>query len=150
MWNQFSFAQIPINDQSLILRQQNICTSIHPYSEWSKVPLEKLHANNRVEVGNIVYLYSDRIVVVVENMWCKIRKFLKGSQLRSTSYRLGLYKVPSFSNDIIKYHPSTTFFYETEKLFLFVTQTLLVQKIHRQCTLLKKKGWRQYVYWSKL
>ena len=91
MWDQFSFAQIPINDQSLILRQQNIRTSIHPNSEWSKVPLETLHANNCVEVGDLVYFYSDRIVVVVENMWCKIRKFLKGSQLKGNFAKKNVY-----------------------------------------------------------
>jgi hypothetical protein len=58
-----------------------------------------------VEVGDLVYLYSDRnkscernryLVTSSEGTWCNIRKFI-GSQLRKTSYRVKMsecYKIP--------------------------------------------------------
>ena len=103
--DQFTSDQLPLDDHKVILEQHRRRVQNHPYSERSKAPLMKLPAVVPVEVGDIVYLYSDSdksrarsryLVVSVDGAWCNVRKFA-GSQLRSTSYRVKLsecFRVP--------------------------------------------------------
>ena len=62
------------------------------HSERSKTPSGKVAPSTQVEVGDLVYLYSDHdktharsryLVTSIEDQWCNIRKFVD-SQLRST------------------------------------------------------------------
>ena len=69
-------------------------------------------ANVSVEVGDLVYLYSDRnkscvrnryLVSATDGLWCNICKF-GGSQLRSAAYRVKkseCYKVPDYRKDTL-------------------------------------------------
>jgi len=108
MWyqrDQFSNQQIPICDQELIQTQHQLRKSNHPYSVQSKTGHELAPQSTQVDVGDLVYLYSDRdktrarnryLVTSVDGSWCNIRKFT-GAQLRNASYRVKkseCYKVP--------------------------------------------------------
>ena len=90
----------------MIQSQHQLRSANHPYSEKSKAPNSSAAPITPVEVGDIVYLYSDHsklrarnryLVTSVDDMWCNIRTFT-GSQLRARSYRIKrseCYKVPS-------------------------------------------------------
>ena len=108
MWcqrDQFSNCQLPMSDHDLIARQHNQRLTNHPHSAKSKAPLAQPRPTCRIEVGDLVYIHSDRnksrardryLVTKVEGAFCHVRKFV-GSQLRSTSYRVRnseCYKVP--------------------------------------------------------
>ena len=112
MWyqrDQFTNQQIPFSDQQMIQGQHQLRKSNHPYSERSKAPSGKTSPSTNVDVGDIVYVYSDRdkskarpryLVTDVDGIWCNIRKFI-GSQLRNTSYRVKTsecFKVPNHVN----------------------------------------------------
>ncbi len=101
MWthrDQFSNAQIPINDQDIIEAQHKQRTENHPHSERSKNS-RKAIANvpsQRINVGDLVYLCTDRdktksrsryLVVLVEHPWCFVKKFTD-TQLRAASYKV--------------------------------------------------------------
>ena len=104
--DQFLCSQIPLKDQDLILQQHELRKANHPHSEKSKAPLKDRAKSHSLQVGDLVYLYSDRnkscardryLVVSIEGAWCNIQKFI-GSQLRNTSYRVKMsecYKVRS-------------------------------------------------------
>ena len=109
MWtqrDQFSNKQLPLADDHLIARQHEQRLSNHPHSERSKAPLQQRRPTPLIDVGDLVYLHSDRnksrsrdryLVVAVEPLFCDIKKFI-GSQLRSSSYHVKLsecFKVPS-------------------------------------------------------
>lgn len=109
MWtqrDQFSNKQLPLADDHLIARQHEQRLSNHPHSERSKAPLQQRRPTPLIDVGDLVYLHSDRnksrsrdryLVVAVEPPFCDIKKFI-GSQLRSSSYHVKLsecFKVPS-------------------------------------------------------
>lgn len=108
--DQFSNNQIPLVDQELILTQHDQRITNHPHSEQSKAPRSKLSNSKSIEVGDLVYLYTDRnktcardryLVTSVEGIWCNVKKFV-GSQLRKTSYRVKMnecYKVPAIGVD---------------------------------------------------
>ena len=113
MWtqrDQFTNAQIPLGDSNLIATQHELRLTNHPYSERSKAPLPQKRLTPMIEVGDLVYLHSDRNksrardrypVVSIDAPFCNIRKFV-GSQLRSSSYRVKLsecFKVPSEIDD---------------------------------------------------
>ena len=94
--DQFTNAQLPVEDQKLINDQQRDRLTNHPSSERSKAPRAVMPPIPDIRVGELVYLYNDRnktrardryIVVVIEDEWCHIRKFV-GSQLRSTTYKV--------------------------------------------------------------
>ena len=108
MWtqrDQFTNEQLPVIDRNIILDQYEQRMQNHPCSEKAKAPQGKVAHQPSVEVGDLVYLYSDGnkcrardryLVVSTEGNWCSIRKFT-GAQLRNTSYRVKLsecYKVP--------------------------------------------------------
>ena len=116
MWtqrDQFN-QQIPLQDQDIILRQNEERMANHPHSEKSKAPVAKTRPADRITVGDLVYLYSNRnktracdryLVVEIDSAFCNVRKFV-GSQLRSTSYRVKTsecYRVPS---EVADFRPS--------------------------------------------
>ena len=111
MWfqrDQFTNHQISTSDQHLITKQHEQRSTNHPYSAKSKVPVADVSPTSLcpVEVGDLVYLYSDGnkvrsrdryLVVSVDGQWCNVRKFA-GAQLRSARYRVrksDCFRVPS-------------------------------------------------------
>ena len=109
MWtqrDQFSNQQLPLADDHLIALQHEQRLSNHPHSERSKAPLHNRRPTPVIDVGDLVYLHSDRnksrardryLVVAIDPPFCDIKKFIR-SQLRSSSYRVKLtecFKVPS-------------------------------------------------------
>ena len=109
MWtqpDQFSNQQLPLADDHLIALQHEQRLSNHPHSERSKAPLHNRRPTPLIDVGDLVYLHSDRnksrardryLVVAIDPPFCDIKKFI-GSQLRSSSYHVKLtecFKVPS-------------------------------------------------------
>ena len=96
--DQFTNHQISTSDQHLITKQHEQRSTNHPYSAKSKVPVADVSPTSLypVEVGDLVYLYSDGnkvrsrdryLVVSVDGLWCNVRKFA-GAQLRSARYRV--------------------------------------------------------------
>ena len=113
MWmqrDQWTNEQIPIDDYNIITQQHNSRTTNHRPSERSKYPKGKSATNHLINVGDIVYLYSDKdktsarkryLVVSTDKPWCHIKKFT-GGQLRSASYKVKYtecYKVPARAKD---------------------------------------------------
>ena len=109
MWtqrDQFSNQQLPLADDHLTALQHEQHLSNHPDSDCSKAPLRNRHPTPLIDVGDLVYLHSDRnksrardryLVVAIDPRFCDIKKFI-GSQLRSSPYRVKLtecFKVPS-------------------------------------------------------
>ena len=117
MWtqrDQFSNQQIPLQDQDIILRQNEEWMANHPHSEKSKAPVAKTHPADRIAVGDLVYLYSNRnktracdhyLVVEIDGAFCNIRKFV-GSQLHSTSYRVKTSKCYRIPSEVADFRPS--------------------------------------------
>ncbi len=110
--DQFTCAQLPVQDLDVIRDQHTDRIKNHPYSEKSKSPHMSLPSTPSVSVGSIVYLISDGdksrgrpryLVTSVDGPWCNIRKFT-GSQLRNNSYRVKLTDcymvVPSLPVDV--------------------------------------------------
>lgn len=109
MWfqrDQFTGDQLPISDADLIIKQHELRLSNHSASARSKVPSGRLPPLEDIEVGDIIYLRSDRdkshtrfryLVTSRKGNWCDIQKF-SGSQLRGFSYHVktsDCVKVPS-------------------------------------------------------
>ena len=104
--DQFSNQQLPLADDHLIALQHEQRLSNYPHSEASKAPLHNRRPTPLIDVGDLVYLHSDRnksrardryLVVAIDPPFCDVKKFI-GSQLRSSSYRVKLpesFKVPS-------------------------------------------------------
>ena len=99
MWSQrdqFSNRQLPMSEEDLITKQHDQRLINHPHSMKSKAPLALPRPTPGIEVGDLVYIHSDRnksrardryLVSNVEGDFCNVGKFI-GSQLRSTSYRI--------------------------------------------------------------
>ena len=94
--SQFTHEQFPISDRENLLRQHTLRTLNHTSSEKSKHKSGKTANSYNVDVGDLVYLYSDRdksrarsryLVVSIDGEWCFIKKF-SGNQLRSSSYKV--------------------------------------------------------------
>lgn len=104
--SQFTHEQIPISDREVILEQYNCRTQNHSSSSLSKHKSGKFIPSPSLNVGDLVYLYSDKdksrarnryLIVSVDGEWCYIKKFT-GNQLRANSYKVKLkecYKVPT-------------------------------------------------------
>jgi hypothetical protein len=121
MWtqrDQFSNQQLPVSDRDLILDQHHQRSLNHTSSEISKAPSQKRRPVPCIEIGDLVYVHTDRnksrgrdryLVVGVDGPWCNIQKFV-GSQLRNTSYRVKkaeCYMVPSqVSTSTQRKHPT--------------------------------------------
>ena len=94
--SQFTHEQMPVSDRETLMRQHHLRTQNHYSSEQSKYKSKKATTPYSIDVGDIVYLYSDRdkskarsryLVVSVDGEWCFIKKF-SGNQLRSSSYKV--------------------------------------------------------------
>ena len=108
--NQFTNEQIPLSDRSLILEQHRLLNINHPHSEQSKGVNRRPAPSPPLQVGDLVYLYSDRdksrardryIVISLDGEWCFVKKF-SGSQLRAASYKVKqaeCYVVPSVTTE---------------------------------------------------
>ena len=104
--DQFTNNQIPLSDRALIMAKHNRSVNNHRYSELCKAGGAPALPESPVEVGDLVYLYSDRdkhvprsryLVTMLDDKWCHLRKFI-GDTLRANSYkvkRAEVYKVPS-------------------------------------------------------
>lgn len=127
MWfqrDQFSNKQVPFSDMQLMESQHSLRTANHPHSARSKAPLASSAPDAKLDVGDLVYLYSDRskshardryLVTSVDGAWCDVRKFA-GSQLRNAPYRIKrseCFKVPSH---IASSGPPPHFRYNSEEV----------------------------------
>ena len=86
----------PFQTGKNFLCQHTLRTLNHTSSEKSKHKSGKTANSYNVDVGDQVYLYSDRdrlrarsryLVVSIDGEWCFIKKF-SGNQLRSSSYKM--------------------------------------------------------------
>ena len=96
--DQFSNEQLPISDRAIISEQHHSRLQNHEHSQISKSPRGKDALVPMIQVGDLVYIISDRsksqardryLVTSIDNNWCYIRKF-SGSQLRASSYKVKL------------------------------------------------------------
>ena len=94
--NQFINEQIPVSDHVVILQQHHKCLANHRASERFQNPSSRQLTSCSVDVGDLVYLYSDRnkskardhyLVISEEGDWRNIRKF-SGAQIRCSSYHV--------------------------------------------------------------
>ena len=104
--SQFTHEQLPILDRNIILEQNKNRSGNHGSSSMSKHKSGKSVATPSINVGDLVYLYTDKdksrardryLVVSVDGEWCQIKKIV-GNQLRAMSYKVKVkacYKVPS-------------------------------------------------------
>ena len=116
--SQFTHEQMPVSDRENLIRQHTIRSQNHPASEKSKHKGKKSAAPYNIDVGDIVYLYSDRdksrarsryLVVSVDGEWCFVKKF-SGNQLRSSSYKVKreeCYLVPNDFSSLSHHHITT-------------------------------------------
>ncbi|CAH3035332.1 unnamed protein product, partial [Porites lobata] len=107
--NQFTHEQLPLSDYDLILGKHEQRSTNHASSEKSKNPRGFLPNTPSLQVGDIVYLISDKdksrardryIVVSIDFPWCFVKKF-SGSQLRATSYKVKLSECYATSPSVI-------------------------------------------------
>ena len=112
MWtqrDQFSNKQSPLADDRLSALQHKQRLSNHPHSECSKAPVQQRRPTPLIRVGDLVYLHSERyLVLAIAPPFCDIQKFI-GSQLRSSLYHVKLsecFKVPSDLADPIRAPPA--------------------------------------------
>ena len=98
--DQFSNEQLPISDRAILSEQHHSRLQNHEHSQISKAPRGKDAPVPTIQVGDLVYIVSDRsksqararyLVTSIDNNWCYIRKF-SGSQLRASSYKVKLSK----------------------------------------------------------
>jgi hypothetical protein len=104
--DQYTNAQIPIDDMNIIQTKHNRAVKNNLSSELSKSGGRGPRINQSITVGDLVYLISDRsknsprdryLVASTEDEWCSIRKFI-GNTLKANSYRVKtseVYKVPT-------------------------------------------------------
>ena len=107
-----------VSDRENLIRQHTIRGKNHPASEKSKQKGKKSAALCNVDIGDNVYLYSDRdksqprsryLVVSVDGEWCFVKKF-NGNQLRSSSYKVEreeCYLVPNDFSSLSHRHITT-------------------------------------------
>ena len=107
--NQFTHEQLPLSDYDLILGKHEQRSTNHASSEKSKNPRGLVPNTPSLQVGDIVYLISDKdksrardryIVVSIDFPWCFVKKF-SGSQLRATSYKVKLSECYATSPSVI-------------------------------------------------
>ena len=105
--SQFTHEQLPISDRENLLHQQTLRKLNHTSSEKSKHKSGKTANSYNVDVGDLVYLYSDRdksrarsryLVVSIDGEWCFIKKF-SGNQLRPSLYKVKREECYLFPND---------------------------------------------------
>ena len=100
---------MPLSDYDLILGKHEQRSTNHASSEKSKNPRGLVPNTPSLQVGDIVYLISDKdksrardryIVVSIDFPWCFVKKF-SGSQLRATSYKVKLSECYATSPSVI-------------------------------------------------
>ena len=94
--SQFAHEQLPISDRENFLHQHTLSKLNHMSNEKSKHKSGKTANSYNVDVGDLVYRYSDRdksrarsryLIVSIDGKWCFIKKF-SWNQLRSSSYKV--------------------------------------------------------------
>ena len=113
--SQYTHEQLPICDRDLINNQHEKRLYNHRSNEKTK-SRNKISSNQDfVEIGDLVYLYSDKnkidrrqryLVVKVIDDWLYVKKFV-GNQLRNSSYKVKrseCFKVASEIQDSSHYH----------------------------------------------
>lgn len=113
--NQYTHDQLPISDRDVISNQYKQRQQNHPYSERSKNPKRRDFTAPKINVGDLVYLHSDRdktrtrsryLVVSIDSPWCFIKKF-SGNQLRASSYKVKICECYLVPNQEPKLNPPT-------------------------------------------
>ena len=96
--SQFTNEQLPVSDLEAIDKKYAIRDANHPASAFSKWKSKRAPLEQSLNVGDLVYLYSDRdkskarsryLITAIDGEWCYIKKFA-GKQLRSNSYKVKL------------------------------------------------------------
>ena len=86
--------QIPLHDQSIIVKQNEHRIANHTHSEKAKAPIARRCPADCIAVGDLVYLFSDRnktrtsdrfLLAEITGFFCNIGRFV-GSWFQSTSY----------------------------------------------------------------
>ncbi len=94
--DQFTHDQLPVSDRKIILKQHLQRKTNHPHSQKSKNRSRAWIVPPTVNVGDLVYLATDRdktqsrsryLVISVEDPWCYVKTF-PGNQLRALSYKV--------------------------------------------------------------
>ncbi len=94
--DQFTHDQLPVSDREIIVKQHLQRKTNHPHSQKSKNRTRTWIVPPTVNVGDLVYLATDRdktqarsryLVISVEDPWCYVKKF-SGNQLRALSYKV--------------------------------------------------------------
>ena len=107
--DQITNEQLPISDREVILQQYHTRIQNHPHSQKSKAHGEPPHPTPKVQVGSLVFTYSDRnklfarmryLVTSVKGNNLKLRKFTeKLFGVKEIDARLDeVYPVPSFED----------------------------------------------------
>ena len=128
--DQFTNAQIPVEDMHVIQSKHNRAVNNNLSSELSKSGGRGPRINQSINVGDLIYLISDRsknsprdryLVVSIEDEWCNIRKFI-GNTLKSNSYRVKMaeiYKVPPTT--LTMQQPDMPFHNPTDDVIMITT-----------------------------
>ncbi|KAK3083239.1 hypothetical protein FSP39_017533 [Pinctada imbricata] len=96
--SQFTNEQLPVSDLHAIDQKYALRDTNHPASAFSKWKSKRAPIDQSLNVGDLVYLYTDRdkskgrsryFITAIDGEWCFIKKFA-GKQLRSNSYKVKL------------------------------------------------------------
>lgn len=131
--NQFTHEQLPLSDSQFILAKHDLRSSNHPFSEMSKNPRGLVPNSPSLQVGDLVYLVSDKdksrardryLVVSTDSPWCFVKKF-SGSQLRASSYKVKLSECfPVPSSVVVSNHPGPSLYQDMDDEPLPVAPTV--------------------------
>ena len=120
--DQFTNSQIPVNDRSIITAKHDRSLYNHKHSEKTKAGTSSIHPEPDVQVGNLVYVYSDRdknvprnsyLVTIIDGPWCHIKKFV-GNTLRANSYKVKKYEVFKVPCETTQSSPSAPHFHDVD------------------------------------
>ena len=122
--NQFTHEQLPFSDSQFILAKHDLHSSNHSFSEKSKNPRGLVPNLPQLQVGDLVYLVSDKdksrardryIVVSTDPSCCFVNKF-SGSQLRASSYKVELSECfPVPPSVVVSNHPGLPVYQDTNE-----------------------------------
>ena len=110
--DQFTNNQIEFSDRSVINAKHNRAVKNNVYSADSKAHGKPPRPAQNINIGDLVYLYSERdkhlgrsryLVISVEGEWCSVRKFAN-TTISSSAYRVKLnevYKVPTTTLEVL-------------------------------------------------
>ena len=113
---------MPLCD-SHILAKHDLRPSNHPFSEMSKNPSGNVPNSPSLQVGDLVYLVSDKdksrarnryVDISTNPSWCFMEKF-SGSQLRASSYKVKLSECfPVPSSVVVSNHPGPSLYQDMD------------------------------------